>query len=359
MNENYRESPEDTLILVKLKEICKEIQDSWLHDCDKTEYMTELISILKEILLKDSIEEYFNEDENTLNYFMDQFMKDILYNILIQPIIYGDNGNKKGLEILLNIFKLFLKFHKNIKYSPLFEKIRNIFSNQNSNQFFYRHNYKDEDENNFNYSNFNSEYCSEFEKKIENKFNIGDEVDFLLDNSYSNYHSYNSIDQKAWVRGKIKDIQNDKYIIEYCDNKEKEIYKKELNLFRGGEKTTDWDWRSNLKKYDIVDCYDRSKWYPATVVNVTEEVINGYKKVEYDIAFRLYVEHFKNLEDENDTYDKHIDFWKNDYHPEGDVRTDDEDEKYIGDDDKCNEHIISNKKILIISKDIIMMKIMK
>ena len=156
MNENYRESPEDTLILVKLKEICKEIQDSWLHDCDKTEYMTELISILKEILLKDSIEEYFNEDENTLNYFMDQFMKDILYNILIQPIIYGDNGNKKGLEILLNIFKLFLKFHKNIKYSPLFEKIRNIFSNQNSNQFFYRHNYKDEDENNFNYSNFNS-----------------------------------------------------------------------------------------------------------------------------------------------------------------------------------------------------------
>ena len=344
MNENYRESPEDTLILVKLKEICKEIQDSWLHDCDKTEYMTELISILKEILLKDSIEEYFNEDENTLNYFMDQFMKDILYNILIQPIIYGDNGNKKGLEILLNIFKLFLKFHKNIKYSPLFEKIRNIFSNQNSNQFFYRHNYKDEDENNFNYSNFNSEYCSEFEKKIENKFNIGDEVDFLLDNSYSNYHSYNSIDQKAWVRGKIKDIQNDKYIIEYCDNKEKEIYKKELNLFRGGEKTTDWDWRSNLKKYDIVDCYDRSKWYPATVVNVTEEVINGYKKVEYDIAFRLYVEHFKNLEDENDTYDKHIDFWKNDYHPEGDVRTDDEDEKYIGDDDKCNEHIIFYSK---------------
>ena len=176
MDEDDREGPDDTLKLVKLKQICKEIKISWHNDCDRTEYMIELTKILKEILTKDSIEEYLG-DENTLNYFMGQFMQEVLYNIIIQPKIFGEDGNKIGLELLLYIFKLFLKFHKNTKYSPLFEKIRYIFNQQSSNQFFTNHKY--EDEINYNFSYFNYQFCKDFAKLEANKFNKGDEVDFL------------------------------------------------------------------------------------------------------------------------------------------------------------------------------------
>ena len=337
MDEDDREGPDDTLKLVKLKQICKEIKYSWHNDCDRTEYMVELTEILKEILTKDSIEEYLG-DENTLNYFMGQFMQEVLYNIIIQPKIFGQDGNKIGLELLLYIFKLFLKFHKNIKYSPLFEKIRYIFNQQSSNQFFTNHKY--EDEINYNFSYFNYQFCKDFEKLEANKFNKGDEVDFLTEN----YHSNSNLDRTVWIRGKIKDIQEDKYIVEYFDEDEKEISKNEFNLLKVGEKTADWEWRSNLKKYDVIDCYDRLKWYPATVLDVEEEESNGYKKIQYNIAFRLYVDHFKNLEDENDTYDKHIDIWKNEYNQENLIRTDDEGQQYIGDNDNCSEKIFFTSK---------------
>ena len=42
--------------------------------------------------------------------------------------IYGQDGDKIGLEVLMNIYNLFLKFHKNKKYSPIFELIRNIIN---------------------------------------------------------------------------------------------------------------------------------------------------------------------------------------------------------------------------------------
>ena len=60
MDENGKAA--DSSKLAKLKEIAKEIRESWLHDCDKTEFMIELINILKEILTKESLDEYFSED---------------------------------------------------------------------------------------------------------------------------------------------------------------------------------------------------------------------------------------------------------------------------------------------------------
>ena len=108
----------------KLNEIKEEIKISWLRDCDKTEYMILLTKMLKEIQAKDSLEEYFSNNEEDLSFFMGDFFKDVLYNILIQPVIYGENGDEIGLELLLNIYKLFQKFHKNKKYAPLFENIR-------------------------------------------------------------------------------------------------------------------------------------------------------------------------------------------------------------------------------------------
>ena len=106
----------------KLNEIKEEIKISWLRDCDKTEYMILLTKMLKEIQAKDSLEEYFSNNEEDLSFFMGDFFKDVLYNILIQPAIYGENGDEIGLELLLNIYKLFQKFHKNKKYAPLSKK---------------------------------------------------------------------------------------------------------------------------------------------------------------------------------------------------------------------------------------------
>ena len=91
----------------KLEKIATKIKESWIRDCDETEYMKMLIKMLKEMLKKDSLEEYFSNDEETLNYFMNDFYKEVIQNILIQPIIYGPNGDQVAMELLLNTYKLF------------------------------------------------------------------------------------------------------------------------------------------------------------------------------------------------------------------------------------------------------------
>ena len=64
--------------------------------------MIELTNMLKEILAKDSLEEYFSNDEKVLSLFMGEFMKEVLENILIQP--------KKIIEQLQQ--ELILQQHK-------------------------------------------------------------------------------------------------------------------------------------------------------------------------------------------------------------------------------------------------------
>ena len=328
---------DDSSMMDKLKKIATEIRNSWFRDLDKTEYMIELTKMLKEMHEKESLEEYFGKDEKVLKYFMEDFFQEVISNIVIQPKIFGENGDEIALELLLNIYKLFLKFHKNSNYSPLFKKIRFIFNQEQArNSFFSDHKYED-GEKKYDFINFNAKYCSGFEKNTENnKYNIGDEVDICLENDR---YETKPIDKKVWIRGKIKNIENDEYIIQYFGNKELNIPLNNYTIFPKGTKTKDWDWRINLKKYDVIDCYDRSKWYPATIVDITEEGINDeYKNIKYEIGFRLYPDNFKNLEDENDTYDKHLDIWKN-TNSELEILTDDDKQKYIGDGNRYNENI--------------------
>ena len=120
----------------KLAKIAEKIRISWIKDCDKTIYMIELTKMLREIQEKESLEEYFSNDEQTLNYFMNDFYKEVIQSILIQPFIYGNKGDEIGLELLLNSFKLFLKFHKNQKYDNLFVKLREIFHGSLKRSFF-------------------------------------------------------------------------------------------------------------------------------------------------------------------------------------------------------------------------------
>ena len=328
----------DSEIRDKLREIVKEIKESWARDTDKTEYMIKFIEMLKEMITHDTLEEYFSNNEKDLSLFMGDCLQEIINHILIQPIIYGDNGDKIGLNLLYHIFKLFLKFHKNNKYAPLFERIRSIFNNkEHSTSFFTSHKYKDgEDESKYDYQNFNEKFCSEFRKEnTSKKFNVDDEVEFPIDNP----HSKGDFDKKSWVRGKIKEIRNDEYVIQYFEDRDKVISINDYNIYEPNTKTTDWDWRTSLKKYDVIDCYDRSRWYPATITNVIEEENNGFKKITYHVDFRLYTKHFKNPEDENDTYDKHIDIWKNHYSTSVEAKNEGEDDEFIGDPDNYGENI--------------------
>ena len=330
LNRDENKSP----LMLKLEKICQEIRESWYRDnTDKTEYMIEFTNILKEMLSKDTLEEYFENDEKLLSNFMGEPFQDLIGNILIQPKIFGENGDEIALNLLVHIFKLFLKFHKNTKYAPLFERIRYIFQmDQGSKSFFMSHKH---DEKNYDFNYFNLKYCSDFAKDIQKqKFKVDDEVDFSIETNSSD-----SIRKYAWVRGKIKDIENDEYVIEFCEHENKTIPINDYNLLAKGTKTKDWEWRTNLKKYDVIDCFDRNRWYPATIVEVNEIEINGYRKIIYKVAFRLYIEHFKNLEDEKDTYDKHIDIWKRNS-SEVSIKTDDDNEKYIGDTDNISENIV-------------------
>lgn len=56
--------------------------------------------------------------------------------------------------------------------------------------------------------------------------------------------------------------------------------------------TKDFEWRMNLQQFDVIDCQDRGRWYPSTVMSRNEELINGMKKIDYRIGFRVYPEHF-------------------------------------------------------------------
>ena len=73
-------------------------------------------------------------------------------------------------------------------------------------------------------------------------------------------------------------------------------------------------------------------------MNVNEEEINGFNKVTYRVGFRLYPDHFRNSEDENDTYDKHLDIWKKGYF-RNEPDNDSENEKYLGDIENFDENI--------------------
>ena len=321
----------------KLNEIKEEIKISWLRDCDKTEYMILLTKMLKEIQAKDSLEEYFSNNEEDLSFFMGDFFKDVLYNILIQPVIYGENGDEIGLELLLNIYKLFQKFHKNKKYAPLFENIRQIFSQEKRHDFFTCTDQRNRNPiKKYNFMDFNKEYNSEFFKKDKiNKFKVGDEVDIPIDNK----DSKNYLDKKSWVRGRIKEIKDDEYIIEYGEEDETiNISINDYNIYPVGNKTKDWDWRTSLKKYDVIDGFDRGKWYPSTIMRVIEDEINGFKKVRYKIGFRLYPQHFKNPEDENDKCENHLDIWRQGYF-DNNPDSDSENEKYYGDKENFDEVI--------------------
>ena len=187
----------------KLAKIAEQIEISWIKNCDKTVYMRELIKMLGEIQEKESLEEYFSNDVQTLNYFMNDFYNDVIQYILIQPFIYGNEGDEIGLELFLNSFKLFLKFHKHQKYANLFLKLRKIF-HRSLNRFFFEHDYKYNSHIKiYDVYKFNEVYNKKFAKPSKsNNFKVGDEVDFPLDIATSISIEKKMLDERKNKRNK-------------------------------------------------------------------------------------------------------------------------------------------------------------
>ena len=202
-----KENEELPPIYERLEKIKSVIKASLFEEYDMRENMKELIQILKDITSKDSIEEYFNNNKELFNYFIDPFLKDNIMILTYNDKIYGEKGLEIALELLFNIFNLFLKFHKNENYTDLFKQIREIFSGHEKLLF----NYKFEDGKEYDLEYFNSEFCSEF-KKATKKLEKGEEIDFPYElKSGSDYF------KKVWLRGKIEDIKENTYIINFCE----------------------------------------------------------------------------------------------------------------------------------------------
>ena len=325
MDENSKKS--------KLLDIYNNIRESWVRDVDKIKYYIELNDIIKDILTKESIEEYFNNNEDDIKYFIEDFLKEVVDIILKSFKIYGNDGDEIGLDLLFNVYHIFTKFHKNEKYSPIYELIRTVFKNDESNHNFFdgNSNHVDNELKKYDYSKFNLKYNSEFKNQESKKFEVNDIIDIPIE-----YEKNRTIDKYCWVRGKITEITDDEYIVNYWKDKEKRISKSDVNIYPAGTKTTDWEWRTNLKKWDLVDCYDRSKWYPATIMDIKEEgEIEGIKFINYQIGWRLYPEHYNNLEDPEDKPEKHLDLWTTNK----DIETDSKGEKFFGDRENFDEKI--------------------
>ena len=125
-------------IYERLEKIRNAIKSSFFDESDDIrEYMKELIQILKNILTKNSIEEFFDNNEKLFNYFIDPFLKDTIMILTYNEKIYGENGLEIALDVFLHTFKLFLKFHKNENYAALFKQIREIFNCQGKLIFYY------------------------------------------------------------------------------------------------------------------------------------------------------------------------------------------------------------------------------
>ena len=81
-------------LLTFLENINIEIKSSYIRVSDKINEIKILNNFISNILKKGiSLEESLNKDEKVLNYIMNDFIRDIIYYITIQNIIYDENGD--------------------------------------------------------------------------------------------------------------------------------------------------------------------------------------------------------------------------------------------------------------------------
>ena len=119
-NEEEKQIEESTKIdlLEKMKEIDDAIFTAWQRDIDKVKEIIECHEFLTQIInnnetIKDIESKFFNNNEEYFTYFIQEFSPKSTKYLLLQNIVYGENGEDKALEVLLDYCKFFLKFMLN------------------------------------------------------------------------------------------------------------------------------------------------------------------------------------------------------------------------------------------------------
>ena len=142
-NSNFQnENNQKSEILKQMESLQESIYISWLKDTDKVNEIIECHNLLSDIINKcekiEDIENYFNNNQDDFDYFINTFSKQVIQNILRQNIVYGENGEDKAFEVLIDYLKIFIKFilnhndKNNIKLYPLLELIKEIFDDTKS-----------------------------------------------------------------------------------------------------------------------------------------------------------------------------------------------------------------------------------
>ena len=338
--ENY-ENEGMSEVNIRLKALNEDIRVSWTKDEDKTNSMKEITTILEDINSKESLEDYFENNEKDIKYFSETFVKDIITNILSQSYVIGDEGDDIALELLFQIYRFFIVFHDK-KYSSIFEEIIRIFKNNNKSSFFYpkEASYRNipNQKKKYTFIQFNEKFCPNFvtHQKSEVCFNKGDKVDIMMTNK--NYK--NKFDRNDWIRGEVREIDSDYYYIKTYEVNDILIPIGSSIIKHEGEITTDWDWRMNLKKSDLVDVYSRDMWWPCTIVDVVEETgRDGFKRKKFKIGFRIYLQNLNDENNTNDDLENFFFFWS-----DKNLYTDNKGEDYFGDNETKDEEIFHFSK---------------
>ena len=123
----YSNNNDKSETYLKLESLSLNVRKSWVEDSDQTDSMKEIIEIIDGMLIMTSLEDYFLNNKTDLDYFMGEFSKEVLTNTLNQPVIFGENGDEIGMDLIYHFVKLFMKFHQNKEYAPLFENKKNFF----------------------------------------------------------------------------------------------------------------------------------------------------------------------------------------------------------------------------------------
>ena len=84
---------------------------------------------------------------------------------------------------------------------------------------------------------------------------------------------------------------------------------------------------------DNIDCYDRGRYYPATILYKFVEEVNNLPKVEYKVGFRIYPQNLENWQ----TFTK---YWPN----VKSLGKDKNNRPYFGDEEGFDEVIPSYSK---------------
>lgn len=311
----------------KLEELEDEIHKGWLKDQDKVKELNDLADILEQILAKDNIEDFF-EFTTDMDYFMRRFSHETLNNILRQHLIYGDNGDEVALNVLFLYLKIFYKFMERPQYIPLWENVREIFDYNKSyyKGTLYGSNRLCNEKKLISAEKFNETMLIRKEQ-VTNDITVGMEVDVLIDNkkqtSFSN-------EKKIWTRGKVTRIESDFFVVNVSEDPYPYFLKPgSFEYAVKGTMTKDYEWRNGLKQFENIDCYDRGRWFPSTILARREEVVNGMIKVDYRIGFRVYPQYLPNYLD----YKR---FWNN-----KEVTKDSQGRDYLGDVENIDEWIPS------------------